>query len=75
MEEDVKKRFGSAVRARRKELGLSMDELAQRAGIHRTYLNEAELGKRNVALENVERLAKALGLTLSELFARADSRT
>lgn len=50
-----------------------MDELAHRARLHRTYLNEVELGKRNIALENVERLATALGLTLSELFARIDS--
>lgn len=53
---------------------MSVDELAHRTGLHRTYLNEVEFGKRNVALENVERLAKALGLTLSELFARADDR-
>lgn len=47
-----------------------MDELANRSGLHRTYVNEAELGKRNVALENVERIARALGLGMGELFDR-----
>jgi transcriptional regulator with XRE-family HTH domain len=56
------------VRKRRKELGISMDQLASRSGLHRTYLNEVELGKRNIALENIERLAKALDLPLSKLF-------
>ena len=53
-------------------VGLSMDELAHQAGLHRTYVNEAELGKRNVALENIAKLAHALGLTIGELFEGYD---
>jgi transcriptional regulator with XRE-family HTH domain len=66
----IAERFGLAVRTRREELGLVQEELAERAGIHRTYLSDVERGSRNVSLVNIERLAGALGLSLSELFQR-----
>lgn len=69
---DVRERFGLAVKARREELGLTQEDLAARAGIHRTYLSDVERGARNLSLVNVERLAVALGLTLAGLFARVD---
>ena len=72
--EDVKERFGAAVRSRRRELGISQDALSERSGLHRTYIAETEAGKRNVALQNIERLANGLGLTLEELFALVDPR-
>ena len=73
--EDVKARFGAAVRSRRRELGISQDALAERSGLHRTYIAETEAGKRNVALQNVERIAAGLDLTLGELFALVDSQS
>ena len=69
---DVRERFGDAVRARREELELTQEELADRAGIHRTYLSDVERGRRNVSILNVERLAVALSLKLSELFQRVE---
>lgn len=66
----IAERFGLAVRTRREELGLVQEELAERAGIHRTYLSDVERGSRNVSLANIERLAGALGLSLAELFQR-----
>jgi transcriptional regulator with XRE-family HTH domain len=65
---DVQERFGYAVKARREELGLTQEELAERAGIHRTYLSDVERGARNLSLVNIERLAAALALTMAELF-------
>ena len=65
---DIRERFGDAVRARREELGLTQEELADRAGIHRTYLSDVERGSRNISLVNIERLAAALSLRPSELF-------
>jgi transcriptional regulator with XRE-family HTH domain len=67
---DIRERFGDAVRSRREELGLTQEELAEKAGIHRTYLSDVERGTRNVSLVNVERLAEALSLSLPELFER-----
>ena len=60
-------RFGSRVRAERERLGVSQEELADRAGMHRTYLGGVERGERNVGLLNVLRIARALGVHPSVL--------
>lgn len=59
--------FGRAVRERRTSLGLSQEELADRAGLHRTYVGSIERGERNPSLLNIARLAKALRVRPSEL--------
>lgn len=61
-------RFGSRVRAERERLGVSQEELADRAGMHRTYLGGVERGERNVGLLNVLRIARALGIKPAVLF-------
>jgi transcriptional regulator with XRE-family HTH domain len=66
---DIKERFGHAVRKRRQELGISQEELAARAELHRTYIGDIERGARNLSLENIEKLAKALEVSISTLFA------
>ena len=65
---DIRERFGFAVRTRREELDLTQEEFAERAGIHRTYLSDIERGTRNLSLVNIERVAAALVLPMSELF-------
>lgn len=65
---DIRERFGYAVKTRRDALGLTQEDLADKAGIHRTYLSDVERGTRNLSLVNIERLAKALSWQLSELF-------
>jgi CheY-like chemotaxis protein/DNA-binding XRE family transcriptional regulator len=69
---DVKKQFGAAVRFHRDQLGISQEELAGRAGLHRTYISDVERGARNVSLESIHRLAAALEISLSVLFARLE---
>ena len=66
---DIKKRFGAAVQKRRYELGISQEALAERAGLHRTYIGDIERGGRNVSLENIQKLATALDIAISDLFA------
>jgi len=61
------KNFGSVVRRKRQEMGISQEELADRAGFDRTYISMVELGKRNPALLNICRLAEALETTPREL--------
>jgi transcriptional regulator with XRE-family HTH domain len=68
---DILRLFGQTVRKRRMELDLSQEALAERAGLHRTYLADIERGVRNVSLKNVEKLADALELSISELFVVA----
>ena len=65
---DIRERFGFAVKDRREALGLTQEEFAERAGIHRTYLSDVERGTRNLSLINIERVAEALAMKLSELF-------
>lgn len=71
---DIRERFGDAVRLRREELGLTQEELAERARIHRTYLSDVERGGRNLSLINIERLAGALEVSISGLFAHVEQK-
>lgn len=65
---NVRKEFGAAVRAYRQQLGLSQETLAERAELHRTYITDVERGARNISLESISRLARALDLSISSLF-------
>jgi two-component system response regulator len=65
---DVKRLFGESVKGRRNQLGISQEKLAERANLHRTYISDVERGSRNVSLENIERLAHALDVSVSVLF-------
>jgi transcriptional regulator with XRE-family HTH domain len=66
--EDVRVRFGKALRRRRIRLGVSQEEFAGICGLDRTYVGGIERGERNLALVNIEKLAGALKISLSELF-------
>jgi transcriptional regulator with XRE-family HTH domain len=59
--------FAFNLRRLRTSAGLSQEELADRAGLHRTYISSIERGQRNVSLENIFVLAKALGAQPGEL--------
>lgn len=59
--------FAANVRRRRLELGLSQEELAESAGIHRTYVGMLERAEKNVTIYNIERLALALGVEAATL--------
>ena len=61
--------FGVRVRELRADRGLSQEALAERAGIHRTYVGSVERGERNVALDNIHALAAALGVSPARLVA------
>ena len=61
-------RFGEAVRKLRQSKQISQEEFADLCGLHRTYISDIELGKRNVSLENIEKIAVALDISISQLF-------
>ena len=61
-------RYGQIVRELRLSKNISQETLADLCGLHRTYISDVELGKRNVSLENIEKIAKALGVSLKKLF-------
>lgn len=68
MEDNVLTRFGKAVRQLRQEKHISQEEFADMCGLHRTYISDVELGKRNISLENIEKISLAFGLSMSDLF-------
>jgi transcriptional regulator with XRE-family HTH domain len=59
--------FGRRVRAARVAKGWSMEVLAERAGLHWTYVGSVERGRRNIALLNILKLAAALDVNAAEL--------
>jgi CheY-like chemotaxis protein len=65
---DAKKMFGCSVKAWRNQRGISQEELAGRADLHRTYISDVERGARNLSLESITRLAVALNISVSALF-------
>ncbi len=68
MQLNILVRFGNTVRHLRQVQNISQEELADRCGLHRTYISDIELGKRNVSLENIERIATSLSVSIAELF-------
>jgi transcriptional regulator with XRE-family HTH domain len=64
----ARNQFSHALRKLRAERGWSQEELAERSGLHRTYVSGIERGTRNVSLDNLERIANAFGLPVSSLF-------
>ena len=64
---EIRKKFGKRLRQLREERGWSQEEFADRAGLHRTYVSAVERGVRNPTLSVIERLAKALGVSLAEM--------
>lgn len=65
----VRELFGKTLRSLREEAGLTQEEVADRADIHWTYLSQVEGGKRNLGLENIVYLARAIGVTPAEFFS------
>jgi len=67
MKREVLVKFGNKVREERLSLGLSQEELAARAGVHRTYVGMIERAEKNITLTNIEKIAKALELSIDEI--------
>jgi len=65
--------FRQAIRQERESLGLSQEDFAERADVHRTYISSIELGKVSMGIEIAHALASALGMKLSELIRKSES--
>lgn len=60
--------FGKRVRELRLSRGLSQEELGAHAGVHRTYIGMIERAEKNITLENIKKIADALGVSINSLF-------
>lgn len=74
MQTDILKSFGAAIRRMRLLNGISQETFADLCDLHRTYVSDIELGKRNVSLENIDRIANALGISISDLFKEVEKQ-
>jgi transcriptional regulator with XRE-family HTH domain len=62
--------LAARMKALRVQRGLSQEALADNAGLHRTYVGSVERGERNISIDNIERIAKALGCTAASLLTK-----
>jgi len=69
MAKEILIRFGNKVREERTKLGISQEELAARAGVHRTYIGMIERAEKNLTLANIDKVCKALGLNIRDFFS------
>jgi transcriptional regulator with XRE-family HTH domain len=67
MKSQILKNFGKNVRLERTKKALSQEELADLAGVHRTYIGMIERAEKNITLENIEKIAKGLNIPISKL--------
>ncbi len=67
MNKNIKVLFGKQLRKIRMAKGISQEELAFRSGLHRTYVSSVERGERNISIVNIQKLAEALGVDISNL--------
>ena len=65
---DIVRVFGTNVKSYRTKLGLSQEAFAEKCGLHRTYISAIECYRRSIALENIQRIADALGVETYKLF-------
>jgi transcriptional regulator with XRE-family HTH domain len=68
----IKTKFGKVIKQLRSDRGLSQEELADRAGVHRTYIGMIERAEKNITIENSYKLSKALKVPLSSIFLKIE---
>ena len=68
MKKQILLNFGKRVREERLKQNLSQEELAEKAGVHRTYIGMIERAEKNITLTNIEKIALALGIEIPKLF-------
>ena len=67
----VRHQFGETIRQERLTQNISQEDLAEKCGLHRTYIGSVERGERNLAIENIVKISSALGLKASELLKKS----
>jgi CheY-like chemotaxis protein len=72
---EIEKRLGISVKNWRNRLEIPQEELARRSGFNRSYISDVERGSRNVSIKGIEKLADALGISITTLFADMDSKS
>lgn len=72
MGDNILKDFGQAIRKIRLSEEISQEKFADMCDLHRTYISDIELGKRNVSLENIRKMSMALNIKISKIFEEVE---
>ena len=70
---DIIRVFGTNVRFYREQRGMTQEELAEKSGLHRTYISDVERFERSISLSNIQKIADALGIKTYRLFLEDNS--
>ncbi len=70
----IQKAFGEALKQCRMDRGVSQEKYALQIGMDRTYYASVEAGKRNISIQNIQKIADGFNISLSELFAEVEKR-
>lgn len=73
MQNDIQILFGQAIRKFRTQKQISQEAFADMCSLHRTYISDIERGLRNVSIENIEKMAKALDMKISDIFKEVEN--
>lgn len=71
---DIQMALGNAIREIREDRQISQEKLAEESGLHRTYISSLECGHRNITLSNINKIANALGVSMTELIRLCEDR-
>lgn len=71
---NIQEKFGKRVRDLRLKKGLSQEGLALQAGIDRTYMTSVENGRRNISIQNIEKIIRALNVSFGEFFSQINHK-
>lgn len=73
-QQELQIQFGNTIRQLRQARGFTQEQLANAADVDRRYMSDVENGRRNISLSVIERLATALGISLTDLFRNLDQQ-
>lgn len=68
VEEEILVKFGERVKSLRRSRGMSQEQLAELAGVHRTYIGMIERAEKNITLVNIQKIARAFGISVADIF-------
>ena len=71
---DIAKTVGKRLRSYRTGQGLSQEKLAERAGLHPTYIGQVERGEKNLTIESLEKITSALDVSMASVFEKIEER-
>lgn len=72
MQTEIQRAFGQAIRKFRTERSISQETFADMCDLHRTYISDIERGLRNVSIDNIDKMAKALNVKISDIFKEVE---